>query len=71
MTARPALSFDDVAGAIPRATALLLERVVAKADDRGVEVHLVGGPVRDLLLGRALEAEPPAGRRARDADPPR
>ena len=55
MTARPALSFGDVAAAIPPATATLLERVVAKAHDRDVEVHLVGGPVRDLLLGRALD----------------
>ena len=52
---RPSVSFDDVAGAIPAAMAALLERVVAKAQDRGVEIHLVGGPVRDLLLGRALD----------------
>ncbi|MCR9097938.1 MAG: hypothetical protein NXI30_27270 [bacterium] len=52
---RPSVSFDDVAGAIPAAMAALLERVVATAQDRGVEIHLVGGPVRDLLLGRALD----------------
>ncbi|MEM9174889.1 MAG: hypothetical protein AAGC67_06615, partial [Myxococcota bacterium] len=55
MSARAALSFDDVARAIPAPTAVLLERVVAAGQARGVEVHLVGGPVRDLLLGRALD----------------
>lgn len=55
MTVRSSLSFDDVAGAVPTATVPLLERVVATAQDRGGEVHLVGGPVRDLLLERPLD----------------
>jgi tRNA nucleotidyltransferase (CCA-adding enzyme) len=32
----------------------LLARVVGEAERKGVAVHLVGGPVRDLLLGRPL-----------------
>jgi tRNA nucleotidyltransferase (CCA-adding enzyme) len=32
----------------------LLDAVVAEAERRGVALHLVGGPVRDLLLGRPL-----------------
>jgi len=55
MKAKAALSFDEVAAAIPEATAVLLERVVSKAVASAVEVHLVGGPVRDLLLGRPLD----------------
>lgn len=55
MTIASALSFDDVSAAIPPAMSGLLERVVARAHDRGVDVHLVGGPVRDLLLGRPLD----------------
>mgnify|MGYP002054399846 CR=1 FL=1 len=55
MKAKAALSFDEVAAAIPEATAVLLERVVSKAVASDLEVHLVGGPVRDLLLGRPLD----------------
>jgi tRNA nucleotidyltransferase (CCA-adding enzyme) len=39
---------------IPAAARPLLERVLAEAERRGAAVHLVGGPVRDFLLGRPL-----------------
>lgn len=45
---------DAVRRAIPPAIVPLLEAVLAEAERRGVGVHLVGGPVRDLLLARAL-----------------
>jgi len=47
------LSLDDVCAAIPDDTAALLRRVCACAAG-SQEIHLVGGPVRDLLLGRPL-----------------
>jgi tRNA nucleotidyltransferase (CCA-adding enzyme) len=40
--------------ALPRAARPLVERVQAEAEARDVALHLVGGPVRDFLLGRAL-----------------
>lgn len=49
-----ALSLDDVRAAVPAATGDLLVRVAEKAAELDVRIHLVGGPVRDLLLGRAL-----------------
>lgn len=51
---RPSLSLDDVRAAIPAATAELLTRVLQTAARRDCRVHLVGGPVRDLLLGQAV-----------------
>jgi len=51
---KPSLSLNDVCAAIPEATADLLMRVVQKATSRNDRLHLVGGPVRDLLLGRAI-----------------
>ena len=51
---KPGLSLDDLCAAIPVATADLLVRVARVATRRRCPVHLVGGPVRDLLLGRAL-----------------
>jgi tRNA nucleotidyltransferase (CCA-adding enzyme) len=40
--------------ALPTAIDELLARVVGEAERKGIAVHLVGGPVRDLLLGRPL-----------------
>jgi tRNA nucleotidyltransferase (CCA-adding enzyme) len=40
--------------ALPREVAALLDAVLAEAERRRLAVWLVGGPVRDLLLGRAL-----------------
>src|SRR5262245_14768680 len=40
--------------AIPPGLRGLVERLAAAAEGLGLGVHLVGGPVRDLLLGRAL-----------------
>jgi tRNA nucleotidyltransferase/poly(A) polymerase len=44
----------EVLRALSEDSAALLRLVLAEADARGVRVHLVGGPVRDLLLGRSL-----------------
>lgn len=49
---RPTL--DAVRRGVPPATAALLDAIVAEAERAEVAVHLVGGPVRDLLLGRPL-----------------
>ncbi len=51
---RKALSLDEIRAALPEATADLVGRVAARAASKGVPVHLVGGPVRDLLLERPL-----------------
>jgi len=48
------LRLDEVLGASPEGTAALLARVVEIADREGFAVYLVGGPVRDLLLGQPL-----------------
>jgi tRNA nucleotidyltransferase (CCA-adding enzyme) len=39
---------------LPEATGELVRRVLAVAEVRALRVYLVGGPVRDLLLGRAV-----------------
>jgi hypothetical protein len=49
---RPALT--EVLGSLPEASEALVRAVLEQADAHGVCVHLVGGPVRDLLLGRAV-----------------
>lgn len=49
-----AFRFDEVREALPAAPGRLLEWVAEAAAERGVRLHLVGGPVRDLLLGRSL-----------------
>lgn len=49
----PALSLDDVCAAIPGESAALLRRICERGAGR-FSIHLVGGPVRDLLLGRPL-----------------
>lgn len=46
--------FDEVLEAVPAAQASLLERIARTAAARGQRLHLVGGPVRDLLLARPL-----------------
>lgn len=56
----------DVMGAVPETTARLMRSVLDLAEARGMSVYLVGGPVRDLLLGRPvldvdLLVEPSAG----------
>jgi tRNA nucleotidyltransferase (CCA-adding enzyme) len=43
--------FEDVLGALPLAVAPLVEVLVARAEEDRVPLYLVGGPVRDLLLG--------------------
>jgi tRNA nucleotidyltransferase (CCA-adding enzyme) len=40
--------------AIPKSTASLVARLLAEADERRLAVYLVGGPVRDCLLGREI-----------------
>jgi tRNA nucleotidyltransferase (CCA-adding enzyme) len=44
----------EVLGSLPEASAALVRAVLEQADANAVCVHLVGGPVRDLLLGRAV-----------------
>jgi len=44
----------EVLRALPEPVAALVQRVLAAAEVHGVGVHLVGGPVRDLLLGRPV-----------------
>lgn len=44
----------DVLAALPEETQPLVRRVLGRARERGDRVYLVGGPVRDLLLGRRL-----------------
>jgi tRNA nucleotidyltransferase (CCA-adding enzyme) len=44
----------EILRALPPGHAALLESVLAAAGERGAAVYLVGGPVRDWLLGRAL-----------------
>lgn len=48
------ISFDEVLDAVSPETASLLRRIATGADSLGVGIHLVGGPVRDLLLERAI-----------------
>jgi len=48
----PALA--DVLHSMPEAAAALVRAVVEAADKGGTSVYLVGGPVRDLLLGRSV-----------------
>jgi tRNA nucleotidyltransferase (CCA-adding enzyme) len=48
------LRFDEVLGAVSEPVAELLAVTARVAKGTGHELHLVGGPVRDLLLGRPL-----------------
>jgi tRNA nucleotidyltransferase (CCA-adding enzyme) len=45
---------EQVLEALPAAARSLVDGVLAEAEARGAAVHLVGGPVRDFLLGRPL-----------------
>jgi tRNA nucleotidyltransferase (CCA-adding enzyme) len=49
-----AFRFDEVLEAIPTGQARIFERIAQTAANRGQALHLVGGPVRDLLLGRPI-----------------
>jgi tRNA nucleotidyltransferase (CCA-adding enzyme) len=49
-----ALSFREVLASLPEATGEMLERVVRVATSQKMQIHLVGGPVRDLLLRRPI-----------------
>ncbi|MAG33405.1 MAG: hypothetical protein CL908_21220 [Deltaproteobacteria bacterium] len=51
---RSGVALDDVITAAPEATGALLAQIARVASARGIELHLVGGPVRDLLLDRPL-----------------
>jgi tRNA nucleotidyltransferase (CCA-adding enzyme) len=51
---KTALSLDDILGAVPDETGALLSRIAQVAETQKTTIHLVGGPVRDLLLERAL-----------------
>lgn len=51
---KDAFRFDEVVDALPPGHARLLERIARAAAQQGVRLHLVGGPVRDLLLARPL-----------------
>ena len=48
------LSSAQVLGALPPATVSLVEALISKAESRNAPLYLVGGPVRDLLLGRSI-----------------
>ncbi len=45
---------DEARAAFPAGAAALVDPILAAATRHRVAVHLVGGPVRDLLLGRVL-----------------
>jgi len=66
----------DVLRALPGDSRPLVDRVLEVAARRGAAVHLVGGPVRDFLLGRPvldvdlLVEGAPAAELAREAAPP-
>jgi len=53
-TLQPHPTSADALAALPDATRARVERLAAAADERGLGLFLVGGPVRDLLLGRPL-----------------
>ena len=48
------LARENVLGALPAPVRPLVEGACSEADARGATVYLVGGPVRDLLLDRAV-----------------
>jgi tRNA nucleotidyltransferase (CCA-adding enzyme) len=48
------LSLEEVLRALPPESLALVESIVEQAVRRGVRLYLVGGPVRDLLLGREI-----------------
>ncbi len=48
------MALAEVLAALPIETQAMVRRLVANANDAELRVYLVGGPVRDLLLGRAI-----------------
>jgi len=48
------LCFDEILAAVPVETGVLLSRIARVAAAHETSIHLVGGPVRDLLLARDL-----------------
>ncbi len=50
---RPPVLVQRLLGRLPRRRQDLIKSVRIVAEQRGVAVYLVGGPVRDLMLGRA------------------
>ena len=51
LTAKPALPERWLAS-LPEAERTVIQRLIRLAEDAGVQLYLVGGPLRDLLLGR-------------------
>lgn len=51
---KESLCLDEIIAAIPDATGVLLLRIAKVAAARAVTIHLVGGPIRDLLLEREI-----------------
>jgi tRNA nucleotidyltransferase (CCA-adding enzyme) len=51
---KKSLCFEEIVAAVPEATAALLSRIARVAAKRQAKIHIVGGPVRDLLLEREL-----------------
>ncbi|HEB90169.1 MAG TPA: CCA tRNA nucleotidyltransferase [Deltaproteobacteria bacterium] len=49
-----AFALTDVLEGLPEALGSLLERVAQASVAQDVRIHLVGGPVRDLVLGREI-----------------
>jgi tRNA nucleotidyltransferase (CCA-adding enzyme) len=47
-------SLEEIRRALPKPAREPVARLVAAAEEGGFDLHLVGGPVRDLLLGRPL-----------------
>ncbi|MBM4384609.1 MAG: CCA tRNA nucleotidyltransferase [Deltaproteobacteria bacterium] len=47
-------SAETALAALPEAVRVRAERLARAAETRGLALYLVGGPVRDLMLGRAL-----------------
>jgi len=48
------LTAGNVLAALPPETLPLVEALAGRAEHQGLALYLVGGPVRDLLLGRAI-----------------
>ena len=51
---KKSLSLDGLLAAVPVETARLVSGIARVAAARETTIYLVGGPVRDLLLGREL-----------------
>ena len=51
---KSSLSLEEILAAVPDETGALLSRIAQVAAARKTAIHLVGGPVRDLLLEREL-----------------